>query len=148
MLTMHVSDRMAIGIAGGAPIVVDVDNPEIESRSTTTTAARTGWGRGKIAEAYMTQVRIDGAHVLGSPCLLRLLSGPPDVPKCEMPARGCATPSPGSTRASTSRARTTSSTSFASSIAYTGNALTFGLALMPPGAVDNKALKDGGVDGL
>jgi len=89
--TLFASDRMGNRcVTGGAPIKVDVDSPSIfESQCTDNgDGSYTLEWRGMVSGTYTTQVRIDGVHVIGSPTTVKMLSGPPDVPKCEISGLG------------------------------------------------------------
>ena len=71
--TLHVSDRMGNRcVAGGAPILVDVDSSEVETRmhDNENGSYKLEW-RGKIAGAYKTQVRATAGPPSPSPTLLR-----------------------------------------------------------------------------
>ena len=140
--TLHVSDRMGNRcVAGGAPILVDVDNPEIESQvHDNDNGSYTLEWRGKIAGTYKTQVRIDGAHVLGSPCIFKLFSGPPDVPKCEIAGAGLRNALAGQSACVYITCKDNFSNQLSAN-SIQGNALSFGLALMPP-ATENKTTRD------
>ena len=137
--TLHVSDKMGNGcIAGGAPIVVDVESDAVTSRCVDNSdGSYTLEWRGKISGSYKTQVRIDGAHVLGSPTYIKMLAGPPDVPKCEISGGGLKTALAGQA----ARVYITCKDRFSNPLSadsLQGNALSFGLSLLPPGA-DGKA---------
>lgn len=87
--TLHALDRMGNRCeTGGAGIVVE-SSEEVTSQCTDNGdgSYKLEW-KGTVSGTYKTAVRIDGVHVLGSPTTIKMFSGPPDVPKCEISGAG------------------------------------------------------------
>jgi len=139
---LQAADRMGNRCTdGGAPIVIDAEGDSItaacEDNENGTYTLK--W-RGKVSGVFKTQVKIDGAHVIGSPTNIRMFAGPPDVPKCEINGGGLKTALAGQAAA----VQITCKDRFGNPLStdsLSGNALSFGLALMTLSA-ENRLLKD------
>lgn len=64
-------------ISGGAPIVIDMENAApVETRCVDNeNGSYTLAWRGKVSGSFKTQVKIDGANVIFSPTIIKMLSG-------------------------------------------------------------------------
>ena len=133
--TLKVSDRMGNRcLEGGAPIVVDVEADAVQSRCIDNEdGSYTLEWKGTVSGSFKTQVRIHGAHVVGSPTIIKMHSGPPDVSQCEISGDGLKTALAGqaATVQITCRDRFSNPLNADS---LQGKALKFGLSLLPPGA--------------
>ena len=139
--TLFVSDKMGNRcVTGGAPIIADADSPDIQAQCTdNANGSYTLQWRGMVSGTYKTQVRIDGVHVIGSPTTIKMLSGPPDVSKCELAGSGLKTALAGqaATVAITCKDRYAN---LLNADSLSGAALSFGLALLNVG--EGKATRD------
>ena len=141
--TLHVVDRMGNRcVTGGAGIVVDIehggDKMHAKVDDNDDGSYKLSW-RGTVSGTYTTRIRIDGVHVHGSPTPIKMFSGPPDVPKCEITGAGLKTALAGQAASVSIICKDRFSNSL-SSESLQGQELKFGLALLQ--ATDNKALKD------
>lgn len=133
--TLHAADRMGNRcIAGGAKIVVDCGKDPVDTRCTDNEdGSYTLQWKGKAAGLFRTQVRIDGAHVIGSPLNIKMHAGPPDITKCVIAGSGLRNAVAGQQ----ALVQITCKDRFANPLSadsLQGAALSFGLALMLPGA--------------
>ena len=142
---LAVSDRMGNWcVVGGAPILIDVDGKDAEISATcedNENGTYTLKWKGKVSGAFKTQVKIDGAHVLGSPTTIKMLAGPPDVPKCEISGGGLKTALAGHAAQVHITCKDRFSNPLSADSLGQGSALSFGLALLPP-SQENRVLKD------
>ena len=140
--TLNVVDRMGNRcVTGGANIMVDVDLPEkfFSQITDNNDGSYTLQWRGTTASEYKTQVRIDHVHVHGSPMTIKMASGPPDVPKCEINGPGLKTALAGQPACVYVTCKDRYANPLSSASLAEGNALSFGLALTPIG---DKSQKD------
>ena len=136
--TLAVSDRMGNRcVSGGANIVVDVNSPDAQSQCTDLEngSYKLEW-KSTRSGTYKTQVKIDGVHVIGSPTTVKMFSGPPEVPKCEISGSGLKTALAG--QAAVYIACKDRFANPLSSESLQGNALSFGLALLQVGEKEGR----------
>ena len=89
-LILHAADKMGnLCTQGGANVTCSCKNPAVESSVVVLGNGkyRLEW-RSRVSGLHQVQIQIDGLHVIGSPALMRLSSGTPDVLRTKLSGEG------------------------------------------------------------
>ena len=125
---------------GGAPISIELEVKDVISAcEDNENGTYTLKWKGKVSGTYKTSVKINGAHVLGSPTTLNMRAGPPEVPNCIVVGAGLKTALAGQAVSFVITCKDLFNNPLSSATVPPG--LDFGLALLLP-AAENRNIRD------
>lgn len=129
-------------VEGSADVKVGINSTEVACASTDNgDGSYTLEWQSKISGTFKTWCTIGGAHVVGSPTQIIMLSGAPDVPKCDVHGAGLRTAIAGLM----SVVEITCKDRFSNQLnadSMKGTPMRFGLALVPITGGDNRSQRD------
>ena len=132
-LILHAADKMGnLCTQGGANVTCSCKNPAVESSVVDLGNGkyRLEW-RSRVSGLHQVQIQIDGLHVIGSPALMRLSSGTPDVLRTKLSGEGLTSAIAG--KVAHIKMQCVDS---AGNPTLPGSQMRFGLALLPTAAAE------------